>query len=171
MALRARWVVGAVGPELAHGRAVPRGRAVPTGTRALAGRAKPGCGRSPGLSNGSSAGFTCGARTYANSWQAGGIAQDAARAIEREAAVRAVEERLERNWQPWREVDPGAVRMPVVAAEEHELVWIVLWNSEEFARTRARTPRSSRAPGPELRGVRAHQGPGAHAGGGGAVPG
>ncbi|MFE2944942.1 YrhB domain-containing protein [Streptomyces sp. NPDC059255] len=56
--------------------------------------------------------------------------------IEREAAVRAVEEQLERDYQEWRAVDAAAKRMGVVHVEEHELVWIVSWQSEEFARTR-----------------------------------
>ncbi|MFE7935687.1 YrhB family protein [Streptomyces sp. NPDC057456] len=56
--------------------------------------------------------------------------------IEREAAVRAVEEQLERDYQQWRAVSVDAMRMAVVRVEEHELVWIVSWQSEEFVRTR-----------------------------------
>ncbi|MFF4899750.1 YrhB domain-containing protein [Streptomyces sp. NPDC001068] len=56
--------------------------------------------------------------------------------IERGAAVRAVEEQLERDHQRWRAVGTDAVRMAVVRVEEHELVWLVFWQSEEFARTR-----------------------------------
>ncbi|MFI1726723.1 YrhB domain-containing protein [Streptomyces sp. NPDC020489] len=56
--------------------------------------------------------------------------------IEREAAVRAVEDQLERDYQQWRAVSTDAVRMAVVRIEEHELVWIVSWQSEEFVRTR-----------------------------------
>ncbi|MEU9125727.1 YrhB domain-containing protein [Streptomyces sp. NPDC048506] len=56
--------------------------------------------------------------------------------IEREAAVRAVEEQLERDYQQWRAVSVDAMRMAVVRVEEHELVWIVSRQSEEFARTR-----------------------------------
>ncbi|MFD4228204.1 YrhB domain-containing protein [Streptomyces sp. NPDC058545] len=56
--------------------------------------------------------------------------------IEREAAVRAVEEQLERDYQQWRAVSVDATRMAVVRVEEHELVWIVSWQSEEFVRTR-----------------------------------
>ncbi|MDH6436945.1 hypothetical protein M2158_005486 [Streptomyces sp. SAI-144] len=56
--------------------------------------------------------------------------------IEREAAVRAVEEQLEREYQQWRAVSADAMRMAVVHVEEHELVWIVYWQSEEFVRTR-----------------------------------
>ncbi|MFC0602590.1 YrhB domain-containing protein [Streptomyces palmae] len=59
--------------------------------------------------------------------------------IEREAAVRAVEEQLERDYQQWRAVSADAVRMAVVRVEEHELVWIVSWQSEEFVRTRSST--------------------------------
>ncbi|MCX5254918.1 YrhB family protein [Streptomyces canus] len=56
--------------------------------------------------------------------------------IEREAAVRAVEEQLEREYQQWRALSADAMRMAVVHVEEHELVWIVFWQSEEFVRTR-----------------------------------
>ncbi|WP_333736990.1 YrhB domain-containing protein [Streptomyces sp. IBSBF 2806] len=56
--------------------------------------------------------------------------------IEREAAVRAVEEQLEREYQQWRAVSAEAVRMAVVRVKEHELVWIVSWQSEDFVRTR-----------------------------------
>ncbi|MFE9450176.1 YrhB domain-containing protein [Streptomyces sp. NPDC006739] len=56
--------------------------------------------------------------------------------IEREAAVRAVEEQLERDYQRWRAVGVDATRMAVVRVEKHELVWIVSWQSEEFVRTR-----------------------------------
>ncbi|MFJ9845973.1 YrhB domain-containing protein [Kitasatospora sp. NPDC101155] len=56
--------------------------------------------------------------------------------IEREAAVRAVEEQLERVYQNQRAAGVNALRMAVVDVEEHELVWIVHWTSEEFVRTR-----------------------------------
>ncbi|MDQ0766940.1 YrhB domain-containing protein [Streptomyces canus] len=56
--------------------------------------------------------------------------------IEREAAVRAVEEQLERDYQQWRAVSADAMRMAVVRVKEHELVWIVSWQSEDFVRTR-----------------------------------
>ncbi|PJE98060.1 hypothetical protein CUT44_02125 [Streptomyces carminius] len=56
--------------------------------------------------------------------------------IEREAAVRAVEEQLERDYQQWRAAGVDAMRMAVVDVEEHELVWVVSWTSEEFVRTR-----------------------------------
>ncbi|MEV0027314.1 YrhB domain-containing protein [Streptomyces atroolivaceus] len=56
--------------------------------------------------------------------------------IEREAAVRAVENQLERDYQQWRAMSVDARRMAVVRVEEHELVWIVSWQSEEFVRTR-----------------------------------
>ncbi|MFF4963184.1 YrhB domain-containing protein [Streptomyces sp. NPDC001222] len=56
--------------------------------------------------------------------------------IEREAAARAVEEQLKRDFQQWRTVSVDAMRMAVVRVEEHELVWIVSWQSEEFVRTR-----------------------------------
>ncbi len=57
--------------------------------------------------------------------------------IEREAAVRAVEDQLERDYQQWRAVSTDAVRMAVVRIEEHELVWIVSWQSEDFVRNRS----------------------------------
>ncbi|MFI6093191.1 YrhB domain-containing protein [Streptomyces sp. NPDC051218] len=56
--------------------------------------------------------------------------------IEREAAVRAVEEQLERDYQRWRAAGVDSPRMAVIDVEEHELVWIVYWTSEEFVRTR-----------------------------------
>ncbi|MBW8802223.1 MAG: hypothetical protein JF597_54555 [Streptomyces sp.] len=43
---------------------------------------------------------------------------------------------MERDYQQWRAVSVHAVRMAVVDVEEHELVWIVSWQSEEFVRTR-----------------------------------
>lgn len=55
--------------------------------------------------------------------------------IEREAAVQAVEEQLERDYQEWRTAGGHAVRMAVTRVKEHELVWIVSWQSEEFVRT------------------------------------
>ncbi|NUP39467.1 MAG: hypothetical protein HOY76_21235 [Streptomyces sp.] len=56
--------------------------------------------------------------------------------IEREAAVRTVEEQLERDYRKWRAESAQALRMAVVDVEEHALVWIVHWTSEEFVRTR-----------------------------------
>ncbi|MER5409321.1 YrhB domain-containing protein [Streptomyces sp. NPDC002769] len=56
--------------------------------------------------------------------------------IEREAAVQAAEDQLERDYQQWRAAGVDAMRMAVVDVEEHELVWIVSWTSEEFVRTR-----------------------------------
>ncbi|MFE6527571.1 YrhB domain-containing protein [Streptomyces rochei] len=56
--------------------------------------------------------------------------------IEREAAVRAVEEQLDRDYQRLRAASAEALHMAVVDVEEHELVWIVSWTSEEFMRTR-----------------------------------
>ena len=56
--------------------------------------------------------------------------------IERDAAVQAVEEQLELDYQQWRAVSAEAVQMAVVSVEEHELVWIVYWQSETFVRTR-----------------------------------
>ncbi|MEV8320184.1 YrhB domain-containing protein [Streptomyces sp. NPDC059900] len=55
--------------------------------------------------------------------------------IEREAALRTVEEQLERDYQQWRTVNPEALRVAVAEVEQHELVWIVYWQSVEFLRT------------------------------------
>ncbi|MFE2586087.1 YrhB domain-containing protein [Streptomyces sp. NPDC059378] len=55
--------------------------------------------------------------------------------IERDAAVQAVEEQLERDYQEWRTTDVDAMRMAVLDVREQELVWIVSWQSEEFVRT------------------------------------
>ncbi|MEU0522418.1 YrhB domain-containing protein [Streptomyces niveus] len=55
--------------------------------------------------------------------------------IGREAAVRAVEEQLARDCQRWRAAGGNTMRMAVVQVREHELVWIVSWQSEEFIRT------------------------------------
>ncbi|MEU9372797.1 YrhB domain-containing protein [Streptomyces sp. NPDC048255] len=56
--------------------------------------------------------------------------------IERDAAVRIVEEELERRYQ--RELSAGLdpMRMAVSHVEQHELAWIVDWTSEEHLRTR-----------------------------------
>ncbi|WP_412075981.1 YrhB domain-containing protein [Streptomyces xanthophaeus] len=56
--------------------------------------------------------------------------------IERDAAVRIVEEELERGYQ--RELSAGLdpMRMAVSHVEQHELAWIVDWTSEEHLRTR-----------------------------------
>ncbi|MFJ1561370.1 YrhB domain-containing protein [Streptomyces mirabilis] len=56
--------------------------------------------------------------------------------IEREFAVQAVEEQLERDFRSWRATGVDAMRMAVVHVEQHELVWIISWQSEEFVRTR-----------------------------------
>ncbi|MFG2791938.1 YrhB domain-containing protein [Streptomyces sp. NPDC048419] len=55
--------------------------------------------------------------------------------IERDAAVRIVEEELDREHQKWAAAGVDRTRARVVRVEEHELVWIVHWQSEEFART------------------------------------
>lgn len=65
-----------------------------------------------------------------------GPVRDAARVIEREATVRAVEEQLRRDYQQWRAMSADVVRATVVHVEGHELAWIVSWQSEEFVRTR-----------------------------------
>ncbi len=64
-----------------------------------------------------------------------GAVRKAAGMVGREFAVRAVEEQLERDYRRWRAVDEAALRMAVAEVEEHELVWIVHWTSEAFART------------------------------------
>ncbi|MFF3787776.1 YrhB domain-containing protein [Streptomyces sp. NPDC001933] len=56
--------------------------------------------------------------------------------IEREAAIQAVKNQLEHDYQQWRATGVDAMRMAVVDVEEHELVWIISWTSEEFVRTR-----------------------------------
>ncbi|MFG2137616.1 YrhB domain-containing protein [Streptomyces sp. NPDC048650] len=56
--------------------------------------------------------------------------------MKRDAAVRMVEEELERDYQ--RELSMGIdpMRLAVSHVEQHELVWIVSWTSEEYLRTR-----------------------------------
>ncbi|MFD8008251.1 YrhB domain-containing protein [Streptomyces mirabilis] len=61
---------------------------------------------------------------------------DAARVIEREAAVRIAEEELDREYQKWSAAGVDSIRTAVVHVEEHELVWIIYWQSVEFMRTR-----------------------------------
>ncbi|MFI2371704.1 YrhB domain-containing protein [Streptomyces sp. NPDC018833] len=56
--------------------------------------------------------------------------------IEREVAVRIVEEELDRKYEKWSAAGVASMRMSVVHVEEHELVWIIDWQSEEFVRTR-----------------------------------
>ncbi|MFF3932486.1 YrhB domain-containing protein [Streptomyces hirsutus] len=56
--------------------------------------------------------------------------------IQREAAVRMVEEELERTFQEELSAGLHPRRMTVESVEQHELVWIVHWTSEEFVRTR-----------------------------------
>ncbi|MFJ9795851.1 YrhB domain-containing protein [Streptomyces sp. NPDC101145] len=69
-------------------------------------------------------------------WLREGPVREAACVIGREAAIQAVEDQLERDYQKWRAASADAMRMAVVRVEEHELVWIVSWQSEEFVRTR-----------------------------------
>lgn len=61
---------------------------------------------------------------------------DAARVIERETAVRMVEEELDRENREWAYRGLASIRTAVLRVEEHELVWKVYWQSEEYARTR-----------------------------------
>ncbi|MFE3883512.1 YrhB domain-containing protein [Streptomyces lydicus] len=56
--------------------------------------------------------------------------------MEREAAVRLVEEELDREYQKCSALGVDAVRTTVLRVAEHELVWKVYWQSEEYARTR-----------------------------------
>ncbi|MEU7576689.1 YrhB domain-containing protein [Streptomyces sp. NPDC041068] len=60
---------------------------------------------------------------------------NAARVIDREAAVRIVEEELEGPNQAWAALGVDSMRMAVAGVEEHELVWIVYWQTEEYVRT------------------------------------
>ncbi|MFH8407058.1 YrhB family protein [Streptomyces sp. NPDC018019] len=69
-------------------------------------------------------------------WSYKGPVRNAAHVIERKTAVQAVEEQLERDYREWRDVGVDPVRMAVLGVEEHELVWIVSWQSEEYVRTR-----------------------------------
>ncbi|MGW5277466.1 YrhB domain-containing protein [Streptomyces sp. NPDC004044] len=56
--------------------------------------------------------------------------------IEREAAVRIVEEQLERDYQRELSASLDPMRMAVAHVEQHELVWIISWTSEKYLRTR-----------------------------------
>ncbi|WP_437074374.1 YrhB domain-containing protein [Streptomyces sp. enrichment culture] len=56
--------------------------------------------------------------------------------IDRETAIRVVEEELERAYQRRAALGGQAMREVVTDVEEHELVWIVRSQSEEYVRTR-----------------------------------
>ncbi|MFF0401516.1 YrhB domain-containing protein [Streptomyces sp. NPDC005248] len=56
--------------------------------------------------------------------------------IERETAVRIVEEELDHENQKWAALGVDPVRTTVLRVKKHELVWKVYWQSEEYARTR-----------------------------------
>ncbi|MFF8837534.1 YrhB domain-containing protein [Streptomyces sp. NPDC015130] len=56
--------------------------------------------------------------------------------IEREVAVRIVEEELDRENQKRAALGVDPMRATVLYVDEHELVWKVYWQSEEYARTR-----------------------------------
>ncbi|HBF79787.1 MAG TPA: hypothetical protein DD420_07575 [Streptomyces sp.] len=56
--------------------------------------------------------------------------------IDREAAVRIVEEQLELDHRKALSRRQDPMRMAVAHVEEHELVWIVSWTSEVYLRTR-----------------------------------
>ncbi|MGW6538594.1 YrhB domain-containing protein [Streptomyces sp. NPDC055051] len=55
--------------------------------------------------------------------------------IERDVAVRMVEEDLERECRRERELGLEPVRAVVTSVRRHELAWIVAWTSEEYLRT------------------------------------
>ncbi|NEC08796.1 YrhB domain-containing protein [Streptomyces sp. SID7909] len=55
--------------------------------------------------------------------------------IEREEAVRLVEEQLEREHREWLAKGVEQPAVAVADVEEHELVWIVHWQSVEYLRT------------------------------------
>lgn len=55
--------------------------------------------------------------------------------IDREAAVRLVEEQLERERREWLAKGVEQPAVAVAGVEEHELVWIVSWQSVEYLRT------------------------------------
>ncbi|MER5374984.1 YrhB domain-containing protein [Streptomyces sp. NPDC002553] len=70
-------------------------------------------------------------------WWRADVLGDAAIVIERDDAIRIVEAHLERGHQAW--AAAGAEQFPrhvIVGVVEHELVWKVYVQSEEFARTR-----------------------------------
>ncbi|MGW3012203.1 YrhB domain-containing protein [Streptomyces sp. NPDC001219] len=54
----------------------------------------------------------------------------------REGAVRVVEDELDRESQRWSALGVDPIRTRVLRVEEHELVWKVYWQSEEYVRTR-----------------------------------
>ncbi|MEU8686145.1 YrhB domain-containing protein [Streptomyces sp. NPDC048611] len=54
----------------------------------------------------------------------------------REDAVRVVEDELDRESQRWAALGVDPIRTKVMCVEEHELVWKVYWQSEEYVRTR-----------------------------------
>ncbi|MER7111689.1 YrhB domain-containing protein [Streptomyces sp. NPDC000229] len=55
--------------------------------------------------------------------------------IDRDDAVRIVEEELERDYQERLSAGRDPRHMAVVRARRHDLVWIVSWTSEEYLRT------------------------------------
>ncbi|ANZ14226.1 Immunity protein 19 [Streptomyces noursei ATCC 11455] len=61
---------------------------------------------------------------------------DAAHVIEQEAAVRIVEDELDRENQRWSAMGVESIRTLVMQVDEHELVWKVYVQSEEYVRTR-----------------------------------
>lgn len=71
-------------------------------------------------------------------WSTGDGLGDAARVIERAVALRTVEEQLERDYRQGLASGAEPMRLAVSHVEKHELVWIVIWDSEEYVRTRDR---------------------------------
>lgn len=55
--------------------------------------------------------------------------------IERDTAVRTVEEELDHDYRRQLSAGLDPLRMAVSHTERHELVWIVSWTSEEYLRT------------------------------------
>ena len=78
-----------------------------------------------------------GSRVRENLWWRGDVPGDAAVVIERDDAVRIVEDELARGHQALLGVGAApAPRSVVVRVVEHELVWKIHVQSEEYARTR-----------------------------------
>jgi hypothetical protein len=69
-------------------------------------------------------------------WPLFEFVRDAARVIERDTAIRIVEEELELTYQRQLSAGLDPQRMAVAHVEQHELAWIVSYQSEEWLRTR-----------------------------------
>ncbi|MEV6859167.1 YrhB domain-containing protein [Streptomyces microflavus] len=55
--------------------------------------------------------------------------------IDREAAVQIVQGQLARDYEADRAVRSDPILLAVAGVDEHELVWIVSWTSDEYLRT------------------------------------